>query len=191
MVEDKRVIVVGVPGVGKTTVMSGFIERLKGKGVEAKVVVYGTVMLEGARKLGIEERDELRKMNLDEMRKIQLEAASKIGRMGSDMLIIDTHLVVRTREGYLPGLPSQVVKELRPTNVVLITAPPEEVRERRASDKSRRRDMITLEEIKEEIDISLNYLSAVSNEFGVPVMIVKNEEGKVEEAVDELMRALG
>ena len=191
MAGGKRVVIVGVPGVGKTTVMKRFMDRLKERGVKVEVVVYGTVMLEEAEKYGITDRDELRKMGLEEMKEVQLKAARRIGEMESEMLIIDTHLIIRTKEGYLPGLPSKVLKELNPTNLVLITASPEEIKERRESDKSRRRDMISLEEIKEEIDLSMNYLSAVSNEAGIPVMIVKNERGKVDEAVDRLMEALG
>jgi len=187
----KRIIIVGIPGVGKTTVMRRFVDRLREKGVKVKVVVYGTVMLEEAEKFGVTDRDELRKMGLEEMKEIQLKAARRIGEMESEMLIIDTHLIVRTKEGYLPGLPSKVLKELNPTNLVLITASPEEIKERRESDRSRRRDMISLEEIRKEIELSMSYLSAVSNDVGIPVMIIKNERGKVDEAVDRLMEALG
>lgn len=191
MAGGKRIIIVGIPGVGKTTVMRRFVDRLREKGVKVKVVVYGTVMLEEAEKFGVTDRDELRKMGLEEMKEIQLKAARRIGEMESEMLIIDTHLIVRTKEGYLPGLPSKVLKELNPTNLVLITASPEEIKERRESDRSRRRDMISLEEIRKEIELSMSYLSAVSNDVGIPVMIVKNERGKVDEAVDRLMEALG
>ena len=191
LVRGKRIVLVGVPGVGKTTVSEGFIERLKEQGKKVKVVVYGTVMLEEAKKRGVKDRDELRKMDLNEMKKIQIKAASRIGRMNSEFLLIDTHLVIRTKEGYLPGLPSYVVKRLKPTNLIFVTASPEEIRRRRVSDDSRKRDLVALEEIEEEIEMSLNFLTAVSNDVGAPVMIVKNEEGKVEEAVKRLMNVFG
>ena len=57
----KTVIIVGVPGVGKSTIITNATETLKNKGTSVKTVVFGSVMFEEARKLGINDRDELKK----------------------------------------------------------------------------------------------------------------------------------
>ena len=50
---NKRVVVVGIPGVGKTTVISRTAEILNQRGTQTAVVVFGTMMFEEAKKLGI------------------------------------------------------------------------------------------------------------------------------------------
>jgi adenylate kinase len=47
---NKRVIIVGIPGVGKTSIVSLVAEKLGRKEIKATVAVFGTVML----KLGSE-----------------------------------------------------------------------------------------------------------------------------------------
>ena len=54
---DLRVVVVGIPGVGKTTVVDKLTSMVAG----SKLVTFGTVMLEeGVRLRWIKHRDELR-----------------------------------------------------------------------------------------------------------------------------------
>lgn len=54
----KTVIIVGVPGVGKSTIITNATETLKNRGTSVKTVVFGSVMFEEAKKLGINDRDE-------------------------------------------------------------------------------------------------------------------------------------
>ncbi|MCP8313519.1 MAG: AAA family ATPase, partial [archaeon] len=75
MVNTKRVIIVGIPGVGKTTVVNKIVEMIKKKDLAVESVVFGTVMFEEAKKLGIKHRDEMRKLPIDEQRKLQIDAA--------------------------------------------------------------------------------------------------------------------
>ena len=46
----RRIVIVGIPGVGKSTVVAKVVEMLNAKGKSPKVVNYGTVMLEQAMK---------------------------------------------------------------------------------------------------------------------------------------------
>ena len=53
LAESKRVIIVGIPGVGKTTVVSRVVELLKEKNVKVSVSIFGTVMFDEAKKKGV------------------------------------------------------------------------------------------------------------------------------------------
>ncbi|TLY17649.1 MAG: AAA family ATPase, partial [Thaumarchaeota archaeon] len=84
-----RVVVVGVPGVGKSTVVEAAATAWKG----SRLVTFGTVMLEeGLRLKWIKHRDQLRKMRVEEQTKLQRIAARKISAMKESVLFVDTHL---------------------------------------------------------------------------------------------------
>jgi len=70
LVESKKVVIVGIPGAGKTTLVSKIVEILKNKNKSVSVHSFGTVMFEEAKKLGIENRDELRKIAVDEQKQL-------------------------------------------------------------------------------------------------------------------------
>ncbi|HLE34586.1 MAG TPA: AAA family ATPase, partial [Nitrososphaerales archaeon] len=123
---SKRAIVVGISGVGKTTVITKAAEALNKHGVSAKVVVFGTLMFEEAVKNGLKHRDELRKMPVEEQRKLQDMTAQRIATMTDQVIMIDTHLFISTREGYYPGLPIHLLNIMKPTNFIMIAATPKE-----------------------------------------------------------------
>ena len=64
--------IVGIPGVGKTTVITRAAEMLNKNGVNAKVVIFGTVMFEEAQKIGINHRDEFRRMPVEEQKNYRI-----------------------------------------------------------------------------------------------------------------------
>jgi len=55
-------------------------------------------------------------------------------------VLIDTHFVIRTPEGFWPGLPIDVLREIKPTHIVMIRAPVQAIVFRRQQDKARKRD---------------------------------------------------
>lgn len=188
---NKRAIVVGIPGVGKTTVINKAAEMLNKNGIKATVVVFGTIMFEEAQKLGINHRDELRKMPVENQKKLQDMAAHRIAHMVDEVVMIDTHLFISTKEGYYPGLPVSLLKTLKPTNFVMVAADPKEILERRLNDKTRNRDIINEADIKDELEISQIMVAACSILTGAPFTIVMNNDGKVDEAALQIVNALG
>ncbi|HET6730621.1 MAG TPA: AAA family ATPase, partial [Nitrososphaeraceae archaeon] len=70
-----RLIIVGVPGVGKTTVISKASEILNQRGLTTRVVVFGSLMFENAKKLGVMDRDSMRKLSVNAQRRLQEMAA--------------------------------------------------------------------------------------------------------------------
>ena len=178
----------GIPGVGKTTVVGALIAGVRG----AKLVTFGSVMLQEAmRRRWVKHRDELRKLPVERQRRLQSVAATKISRMKEATVVVDTHLFIRTSEGFWPGLPFEVARALKPTHLVLVEAGPDEVASRRASDKKRYRDAVSKEELAEEMALARSFLTVSSTLTGAPMLIVVNPEGKAGEAARIIANALG
>jgi adenylate kinase len=66
---------VGIPGVGKTTVVSNVKNTLEEKGVKTILAEFGKIMLEEANKLNIKNRDEIRRLSIYDQKKLQNLAA--------------------------------------------------------------------------------------------------------------------
>ena len=116
------VLVTGMPGVGKTAVMNEFEKIAKKSKVDASIINYGSIMNSVLKSKGKElTRDEIRKQKMDSQKKIQLKAADIIAKKGrTGIVIVDTHMSVNTKAGFLPGLPYDVLKKLDPSLLVLI-----------------------------------------------------------------------
>lgn len=184
----KVIVVGGLAGVGKTTVLNALYNRLTSEGKEFSVFVYGTVMLEEAAKLGIKDRDEMRKLSFEEQKELQADAARKM--KGKDIVFIDTHYMIPTPFGYLPGLPYHVLAELKPTHLVLLLAEPSEIIRRRMNDLSRKREAENEAGISYEIQLSRIMVGAASTLTGAMMVEVYNRENMLEQTVEELIKKL-
>ncbi len=191
LAENKRIILVGIPGVGKTSLLSKIVEIIKKHDKSVGVFSFGTLMFEIAKKNGLKDRDELRKLPVVEQQNLQKIAAEKIAEHNEQIVIIDTHTFINSSEGYYPGLPEHVLKIIKPTNFVTVTAKPEEIYNRRMKDDTRNRDKITLTKIKTELDLQSGMISACAVITGSPVKHIVNREGKIDEATDKIIKAIG
>jgi adenylate kinase len=189
LAENKRAIIVGIPGVGKTTVITRANEMLSQKR-KAEVVVFGTVMFEEAKKMGLKNRDEMRIMPIEDQRRLQEMAAQRITEMKDDIVLIDTHLFINTEEGYYPGLPMRLLSIMNPTNMVMVAADPIEIAERRNTDQTRQRDVASAENIQKELDISRIMVASCSILTGAPFAIIMNNNGQVGEAAANIAKIL-
>lgn len=187
---NKRVIIVGIPGVGKSSVISLAIEQLKQKGKKATIAVFGTVMLEEAHKMGVKDRDELRKMSLGKQRDLQEKAAKRISEIEDSIVIIDTHLFIKTIEGYYPGLPMYLLDIIKPTHFFMVIAEAGEIVNRRKSDKSRVRDIVAVEDIQDELDILRVMIASSSILTGSPFIAIVNNDNEIEQAVSSMVKVL-
>ena len=167
------------------------VDILKSKNIQVKVISYGTLMFDIAKENGLQDRDGLRKLPISEQQNLQKIAAEKIATLTEDVVIIDTHAFINSTEGYYPGLPEHVLKIIKPTNFVTVTAKPEEIYNRRMKDDTRNRDKITLTIFKTELEIQSGMISACAVITGSPVKHVLNREGKIDETADKIITALG
>ena len=180
-----RIIVTGVPGVGKSTVMEGLASS---QGLE--IINFGTVMFETARNDGVAtDRDQLRRLAPEVQRRIQQKAGLTIGAKAS--CIIDTHATVRTSRGYLAGLPIWVLDAIKPEVLVLVEAPAEQIHRRRGADPSRVRDAQSAAEIEQHQQFNRAIAAAYAMHSGATVLTVSNPDGYVESALAQLREALG
>lgn len=184
---NARVIVVGVPGVGKTTVITRAADQLNQMGSKTEVIVFGSVMLEEAKKMGIENRDEMRKLSVTTQRQLQEVAAKSISAIQRTNLIIDTHLFIKTSKGRYPGVPRHLLDILSPSHLVMISANPEEIFERRMQDDTRDRDLISIDDIKNDLDVATIMIASSSVLTGAPFRIIFNHGDGLHDAVRELV----
>ena len=191
LVENKKIILVGIPGVGKTTLLTTMVEILKDHKKNVVVINYGSLMFDVAKENGLTDRDQLRKLSVYEQQRLQKIAAEKIAGHEEEVVIIDTHAFISSPEGYYPGLPEHVLKIIKPDNFVSVSAKPEEIYNRRMKDNTRSRDNITLANIKKELDVQSGMISACAVITGSPVRLVLNGEGKIDETADKIIRAIG
>jgi len=187
---NKRVIIVGIPGVGKTSVISLAAKMLNQKGYKTAVVVFGTAMFEEAKEMGVNDRDEMRKLSIDMQRRLQNMTAKRIAEMKDNIVIIDTHIFINTIEGYYPGLPMRLLDIIKPTHIVMVAAEPEEIVNRRKSDVSRHRDIISAKDVQRELDISKVMVASCSILTGSPFIIIMNNDNKIDEAVLNIVKVL-
>ena len=173
------VVVIGIPGVGKTTVMKEAAE-----GIDIQFVTFGTVMTDIAIEMNlVKDRDEMRKLTLEQQKELQIKTAEKVAKM--DNVIVDTHCTVKTPKGYMPGLPEWVIKKLNPTAIVVVEADPEEIYNRRSKDITRNRDPDSKEKIAEHQQMNRAAAMAYATLSGATVKIVFNHDNAIEDAVKD------
>ena len=173
------VVVTGIPGVGKTTVMKEAAE-----GIDIQFVTFGTVMADIAIEMNlVKDRDDMRKLTLERQKELQIKTAEKVAKM--DNVIVDTHCMVKTPKGYMPGLPEWVIKKLNPTAIVVVEADPEEIYNRRSKDITRNRDPDSKEKIAEHQQMNRAAAMAYATLSGATVKIVFNHDNAIEDAVKD------
>ncbi|MEM4767800.1 MAG: adenylate kinase [Saccharolobus sp.] len=190
-------IVTGIPGVGKTTVLSKVSEILREKNIPHKIVNYGDYMLNTAIKNGyVNNRDEIRKLSIDKQKELQVLAARKIVEDLSDLGknglgFVDTHAVIRTPSGYLPGLPKYVIEILSPNVIFLLESDPKIILDRQKRDNSRvRADYSDVNIINEVLSFARYSAMASAVLVGASVKIVINQEGDPSVAAREIINSL-
>ena len=178
------IVVTGIPGVGKTTVMKEAAE-----GIDIQFVTFGTVMADIAIEMNlVKDRDEMRKLTLEQQKELQIKTAEKVAKM--DNVIVDTHCTVKTPKGYMPGLPEWVIKKLNPTAIVVVEADPEEIYNRRSKDITRNRDPDSKEKIAEHQQMNRAAAMAYATLSGATVKIVFNHDNAIEDAVKDVAPVL-
>ena len=190
-------VIVGIPGVGKTTVTRLMMQKAEEKGIKIRLVNFGDFMFEEAKARSlVSHRDEMRKLPLRVQYELQLHAARSIARLTEeaeeDVLVVDTHALIHTSSGYWSGLPLHVAEMLKPDMIAVIEADPAEIAARRLKDASIRvrADEKSVEEIREFMYMA-RIAAIVAGMFtGASVPIILNREGEAEKASEELLHRI-
>ncbi len=187
------VVVTGSPGAGKTSILA---EMKDYNGI--KTINFGNMLVEYAKQKGyikekdpVKAHDELRFLEKDPkiMEELQKYAFGAIGKMKGNILL-DTHASIQAGKRYMPGLPNKYVELL--ANVVgfiYIDVDTDTVIKRRLADKTRARREIDAAEIDAQRIVNLSELSYLSAFLGVPLYIIENEQGKLQDSIAHVKRA--
>jgi adenylate kinase len=186
----RKVIITGVPGVGKTTVITSAMEKLAALGVTYKPINFGSFMFEVAQKEGVvRDRDEMRKLDRETQKRLQQLAATAIANIPGDV-IIDTHSSVKTPRGYLAGLPEWVLRALMPDMIILVETDNDQILMRRLSDETRVRDREGSRDINEHQQFNRSIAASYAMLTGCTVKIITNADHLLEVAVAQMVEAL-
>jgi adenylate kinase len=186
----RRVIITGVPGVGKTTVVNGALARLKEEGTTYESLNFGSFMFEVAQRDGIvKDRDEMRKLDREGQKRLQQMAAHAMAQVPGNV-IIDTHASIKTPTGYLPGLPEWVLRELMPDTIILVETDEDQILMRRLSDETRTRDREGSRAIAEHQQFNRSIAAAYAMITGCTIQIVINADHLLEQATETMAAAL-
>ncbi|MCP1663002.1 MAG: adenylate kinase [Methanocalculus sp. MSAO_Arc1] len=186
----KKIIITGVPGVGKTTVINRAMEILAAAGISYQNINFGSFMFEVAQSEGLaEDRDQMRKLDRTVQKRLQKRAAEEMAKIEGNV-IIDTHASVRTPAGYLPGLPEWVLTALMPDGIVLVETDDDQILLRRLSDTTRERDMEGAGSIREHQQMNRSFAAAYAMLTGCTVSIVTNADHLLEQGADALAAVL-
>ena len=182
------VIVVGMTGVGKTSVVTSAQSQ---SACSTDVISYGSELLATAKDLGlVEHRDELTEMPRETYDDLQVETAQAIAQSVQestmDVVFLDTHAALDTPVGYRPGLTAEDLGHLDPVAIVQVWASPGEIRDRRASDDSRKRTVPSVETIDEQQKIATQMSSTFSVLTRAPLTRIENPDGELDAAGTEL-----
>jgi len=188
--EGKKVIITGVPGVGKTTVVNEALKKLQEQGIEYQSINFGTFMFEVARNdKVVENRDQMRTLDRAVQKRLQQRAAQAIAQVEGNVLI-DTHASVKTPKGYLAGLPEWVLRELMPDILVLVETDDDQILMRRLSDDTRSRDKEGARSIAEHQQFNRSIAAAYAMMTGCTIRIIINADFLLERSSTELADVL-
>lgn len=185
------IIVLGLPGVGKSTVLNG----VKEKKPSYIFVNWGDKMLEIAKaKYGVTDRDKMRSLPTYNQKTIQSLVGEELAKMDAKLggkLIVDTHCsVLNPVTGtYLPGLPYSILQKMPIEALVLLTGEIDEIAKRRANDPTRTR-AVDPKEILAHDAHNRCLLAAYSVLASAPALVVYNRDNHVSEAVDQIVKIL-
>jgi adenylate kinase len=186
----KKVIITGVPGVGKTTVVNEALKKLREEGIEYQSINFGTFMFDVAVKENIvKDRDQMRTLDRAVQKKLQQSAGQAIAKVQGNVLI-DTHASVKTPKGYLAGLPEWVLKEIMPDIIVLVETDDDQILMRRMSDETRTRDKEGAKSIAEHQQFNRSIAAAYAMVTGCTIKIVTNADFLLERSGEDLAGVL-
>jgi len=187
---DRKVIITGVPGVGKTTVVNGALKKLKEEGIEYQSINFGTFMFEVAKNDNIvKDRDEMRTLDRAVQKRLQQRAGQAIAQV-SGKVLIDTHASVKTPKGYLAGLPEWVLREIMPDTIVLVETDDDQILMRRMTDETRTRDKEGSRSIAEHQQFNRSIAAAYAMMTGCTIKIITNADFLLDRASAELADVL-
>ncbi|KAF5079918.1 AAA family ATPase [Methanobacterium aggregans] len=179
MVQWNIAAVVGVPGVGKTSLCREAAEL-----VGSTHVNYGDLMLEIARLEGLAETDsEMFSLDLDIQHRIWRTAALRASSMSN--IILDLHGIDKSSIGYITSFPVEIIS---PDIVVIVESSYENVIKRRYADSSKKRVLEDSKSLYEHMNLLRSSVAVFSVFSGFTFTVVDNNNFK--ECLEQIVAVL-
>ena len=171
----KLVIVMGHSGSGKGAIVS-FLEKNK----KYTVINLGDVMHELARKKKlVKSADEVKDLDEETRESLRNEAVKHVSKINGNV-VLDTHANAEQHGRFLPGLHHYVKDQFKHVSGFLyIDADPEIILKRTNKDKKEKWA------INMQKEINLAILNYHASQLDIPLYIVSNNEGQLEEAQEQ------
>lgn len=172
------VIVTGSPGAGKSTIVDSI------NGSEGyRVANVGTLMLEEAKKLGYtDDRDRIRYMEVGRLDEVRVNAFKELSTYDGNV-VVDTHNYVEENGRFVPGLPMKLLEGLGGIEAfIYVNAEESDIIDRRRKDTTRTRELEDTENMKVQKTLNLSVLAYYSSLLNVPLYLINNRNGRLEES---------
>lgn len=167
MVSWNVAAVVGVPGVGKTSLCKNVAEK-----IGCNYVNYGDMMLEISQKEGLAQTDkEMFSLDMNIQYHIWKETAYEIAKMNN--VLVDLHGLDQSPEGYLFSLPLEIIC---PTRIVIVESSPENILFRRRNDSSKDRIKDDFKSLKQHMSMLRISIAISSVLLGSTFYLLQNNE---------------
>lgn len=185
---NRIIIIAGVPGAGKTTVLD---EVYKERSEKFEVISFGTEMFNLCLKKNlVDNRDQMRNLSQAIQREMQIETAKQIVIKDTNILL-DTHCAIKTPGGYMTGMTDEMLDILKPKAIILVDAHEVEIAGRRKLDKNRvTRTSENFDEIKLHKKMNRSFAVSFAQKSNALVKVVQNHTGEFERCVKDVVKTL-
>ena len=185
---NRVIIIAGVPGAGKSTVLD---EVYKKRAEKFSVVSFGTEMLNlSLSKKLVENRDQMRNLSHQAQHSLQIETSNIIASKEGNILL-DTHCAVKTPGGYMTGMTDEMLDILKPKAIILVDAHEVEIAGRRKTDKNRKtRTMEAFDEIKLHKKMNRSFAVSFAQKSNALLKVVQNHTGEFDRCVNDIVKTL-
>lgn len=186
-VSQKLIIVAGMAGTGKTSIIRGVSGAEEFRGV--KVLNFGDLFLKAYRDEGgsADNKDQLRLLQRRDHDRIAEKVWTGISNEEGNV-ILDTHAFVEREGRLVGGLPADVMLRFR-SNIgafVYIDSDDGVLLRRLEADTTRNRERPTEQELSYHKAADIAVLANYSACFGVPLCVIVNKEGQLRASVERL-----
>lgn len=175
--KQKRVALVGISGVGKTTFLKNVAKTCAFQHLTADSLIAR------ARSAVPETRDDLRLSDVDENQSLLVRGFADACDPQVRLVILDGHVVIHTETGLVP-IESRVFALLGIDLIAHLEGDPAQIHENRAQDHSRDRPVLSLDELRGHQVRSLAGARRVATDLGIVVRRVEHD------AIDEFRRLM-
>jgi len=183
MVNWNIATLVGVPGVGKTSLCKNAARDLG-----LRHVNYGKLMLEVAMSNDLaSNQEEMFKLEIEVQQSIWKDAALKVKEMNtfSSKILLDLHGVDRSNIGYIVSLPIEIIS---PDIIIVVESSYENIIMRRITDKFRDRSRDDMKRLFEHRDMLRMAMLSCSIIYDSYLIVLNNND--FETCLDELKDVL-